>query len=256
MRRLTSQQDGYGHALYDYYRGKGGYEINERDDGHIAPSGGPEVYFNDEKDWPDYARKAVILARGRVLDVGCGAGRFALYYHKKGLDVTGIDTSPLAIKVCKLRGVKKARVMSITDVDRNLGTFDTIVMFGNNFGLFGSFKRARWLLRRFHRLTSEDALIIAESTDPYQTEIPQHRKYHRWNRKRGRMGGQLRIRTRYRTYCTPWFDYLLVSRKEMKGILVGTGWRVRRLIDSPGASYFAVIEKENTPAPSRKKTRK
>lgn len=244
MSRLTSQQDAYGHALFDYFRGKGGYEINEREDGSIAPSGGPKVYFNDEADWPAYATKAVNLARGKVLDVGCGAGRFALYYQKKGLDVLGIDNSPLAIKVCKLRGLKKARVMSITEVSGKLGTFDTIVMFGNNFGLFGSFKRARWLLRRFHNMTTDDAIIIAESHDPYQTREPHHRGYHRWNKSRGRMGGQVRIRTRYKTYCTPWFDYLLVSKKEMKEILKGTGWRVRRFIHSPGASYYAVIGKE------------
>jgi SAM-dependent methyltransferase len=244
MARLTSQQDGYGHALYDYYQGKGGYEINERDDGHIAPSGGPETYFNDKKDWPDYAKEAVDLARGRILDVGCGAGRFALYYQKKGFEVLGIDNSPLAIKVCKLRGLKKAKVMSITEVSKKLGTFDTFVMFGNNFGLFGNFKRARWLLRRFHTMTSDDALIIAESSDPYRPKDPFHRKYHRWNKERGRMGGQVRIRTRYRTYCTPWFDYLLVSKKEMKEILKDTGWRVRGFIDSPGASYLAVIEKK------------
>ncbi|NQT82293.1 class I SAM-dependent methyltransferase, partial [bacterium] len=77
------------------------------------------------------------LARGKVLDIGCGAGRNSLYLQQKGLDVLGIDLSPLAIMVCQLRGFKKARVMSITEVDSRLGTFDTIVMYGNNFGLFG-----------------------------------------------------------------------------------------------------------------------
>jgi cyclopropane fatty-acyl-phospholipid synthase-like methyltransferase len=191
MARLTSQQDGYGHALEDHYLGRGGYEINERDDGYLAPSGGPAAYFTEYRDWPDHAKKAADLAKGRVLDVGCGAGRIALYYQKKGLDVLGIDNSPLAVRVCRLRGLKKARVMSITEVSGKLGAVDTIVMFGNNFGLFGSFRRAQWLLRRFHNMTTDDALILAESTDPYQTTEPHHRAYHRWNKNRGRMGGQV-----------------------------------------------------------------
>jgi hypothetical protein len=33
----------------------------------------------------------------------------------------------------------------------------------------------------------------------------------------------------------------------MKQILKGTDWRVRQFIDSPGASYFAVIEKATGP---------
>ena len=57
------------------------------------------------------------------------------------------------------------------------------------------------------------------------------------------MAGQLRLRIRYRTYATPWFDYLLVSKDEMRSILDGTGWQVARFIDSRGPAYVAVIEK-------------
>jgi hypothetical protein len=48
---------------------------------------------------------------------------------------------------------------------------------------------------------------------------------------------------RYRRYCTPWFDYLIVSPEEMKVILTGTGWRVQRFLKSAGSPYVAVIEK-------------
>jgi 2-polyprenyl-3-methyl-5-hydroxy-6-metoxy-1,4-benzoquinol methylase len=52
-------------------------------------------------------KKAIDYAKGRVLDVGCGAGRHILYLQKKGLKVLGIDQSPLAVNMCKLRGAKK-----------------------------------------------------------------------------------------------------------------------------------------------------
>lgn len=38
--------------------------------------------------------------------------------------------------------------MSITEIGSGLGKFDTIVMFGNNFGLFGNPNRAKRLLSR------------------------------------------------------------------------------------------------------------
>jgi hypothetical protein len=57
------------------------------------------------------------------------------------------------------------------------------------------------------------------------------------------MSGQTRLRVRYLTYATPWFDYLLVSPDEMKELLEGTGWRVAKLFKSKGPSYAAVIEK-------------
>lgn len=181
--------------------------------------------------------------KGRVLDIGCGTGRVALYLQKRGFDVSGIDISPLAVKVCKLRGLKKVRVLSTSNIGAKVGKFDTLLMFGNNFGLFASFSRARLLLRRLYEITSDDAKIIAESTDPYKTRDPVHLAYQKLNRSKGRMSGQIRIRFRYRTYMTPWFDYLLVSKREVRRIMMGTGWRIERFIDSTGSQYIAVIRK-------------
>ena len=68
------------------------------------------------------------FVKGRVLDVGCGAGRCSLYLQRKGFDVIGIDNSPLAIKVCKLRGLKKAKLVAIEDAKFGPNSFDTILM--------------------------------------------------------------------------------------------------------------------------------
>jgi len=240
---MKDYQDAFGQAMFDYLRGKGGWEIAERDDGYFAVSGGPRHYFLGYKDWATHQKRAMRYARGKVLDIGCGAGRHALYLQEKGFDVTGIDNSPLAIRVCKLRGLRKARVTSVTGINCRLRTFDTILMLGNNFGLFGSLKRVRRLLRKLHKLTSDRARIIAESNDPYKTANPLHLKYHKLNRQRGRMSGQLGLRIRYQKYATPWFDYLLVSKGEMGNILQGTGWEVVRFLDSGGSVYIAIIEK-------------
>jgi len=94
-----------------------------------------------------------------------------------------------------------------------------------------------------HRITSPDALIIAESNDPYKTDDRAHFDYQKFNRKRGRMSGQIRIRVRFKKYMGEWFDYLLVSKKEMKKILNGTGWKIKKFIDSKNSMYIAVIQK-------------
>jgi 2-polyprenyl-3-methyl-5-hydroxy-6-metoxy-1,4-benzoquinol methylase len=114
----------------------------ERDDGYFGVSSGAKLYFSEYKDWPPREKEAMKHVKGRVLDIGCGAGRHALYLQKKGFNVLGIDNSPLAIKVCKLRGLRKTKVMSIAQVNFRPGSFDTVLMFGSNFGLFGSFKGA------------------------------------------------------------------------------------------------------------------
>ena len=244
MTMLKDWQDATGHLLHDYLEGKKGFEILERDDGCIGIAWTYRIYFAEYDEWPDHIKEVITHACGKVLDIGCGAGRHSLYLQKRGFDVVGIDNSPLAIETCRRRGLRKTQVLSITKVTSRLGTFDTILALGNNFGLFGSFKRARWLLRRFRKATSEKGKILTDSTDPYQFELPENLEYHELNRKKGRMPGQSRIRLRYRKYMTPWFDYLLVSKEEMEKILENTGWVIEKFIDGINGTYASVIRKE------------
>ena len=246
---MRKREDAFGHLLTDHFvSGHSTLEVVKRDDGYIDVGFGSEIYFSTYRDWPKHLREAIDSARGRVLDVGCGAGRHALYLQKRGRDVLGIDTSPLSVKLCRRRGVRSARVASATRIPARWGPFDTIIMMGNNFGLLENPKRARWLLKRFASLTGPDGVIIAETLDPYNTTAPYHLRYHRRNRRRGRMGGQVRIRVRYQDYATPWFDYLFVSKKELGVLLDGSGWRVRRYFEGGGPTYVMLLEKEDRSA--------
>lgn len=240
---LRRDQDAQGQAIYDQLHGGTASEVIERDDGllNAAP---PGVYGQPFKAWQPQQREALRYVRGRVLDLGCGAGRHALELQRRGFYVLGIDNSPLAIRAARERGLQRSRVMSVTQVGRRLGTFDTLVMLGSNFGLLANAGRARWLLRRFRGMTSAEARIVAESRDPYDTTERVHRAYHARNRRRGRLGGQIRMRVRYRELATPWFDYLFVSQREMAQILAGTGWRIERTLESGGPNYVAVIGRE------------
>jgi len=243
-RKAILEKDAYGWEVWDWYNGIKSYEIVERDDGYYDVSSGGKSYFSEYMDWPSHEKKALKYAKGRVLDIGCGAGRHSLWLQKNGFNVLGVDTSPLAIKVCKLRGLKKAKIMSIDDIGKfKPNSFDTIIMMGNNFGLFGSFRRAKSLLKKMYKITSKNALIIAESTNPYETTKKEHLWYHRFNRKRCRMSGQLRIRIIYRKHKSNWFDYLLVSSEEMKKICRNTGWKIKKIVPFK-VNYIGILEKK------------
>lgn len=234
--------DAFGQALWDHLQGRDGTHVVEREDGRVEAMGCGWA-FSGFKDWPPHVRRALRLVSGRVLDVGCGAGRHALYLQERGHAVVGIDVSQLALKVARKRGVLDARRLQVTRVSRRLGIFDSIIMMGNNFGLMGGERRARWLLKfSFRAVTSPGARIIAELVDPYETHDPEHLAYHRLNRARGRMSGQLKLRIRYRSLATEWFDYLFVSRKELARLVKGTGWRVERCIGD-GPQFVAVIQR-------------
>ncbi|MDP6071114.1 MAG: class I SAM-dependent methyltransferase [SAR202 cluster bacterium] len=182
--------------------------------------------------------------RGRVLDVGSGAGRVALHLQERGHEVLGLDESPLALETCRRRGARHTQEMSVYQVSKKLGMFDTILMMGANLGLLADADRGRRLLERFDRITNPGARITGETRDPYDTDDPLHLAYHQLNRDRGRAAGQARIRVRYMNYKTPWFDYLLSSPDELKAILEGTPWRLRRTFEADAGTYVAIIEKK------------
>ena len=128
---LKTSQDAYGHQLYDFFRGRQVVEVVERDDGLIDPNESlPKYYLSEYRDWNPREKRAAAYVKGRVLDIGCGGGRWSLYLQKKGHDVLGIDISPLAAKVCKERGLRKVMLKSISEIDSSLGRFDTLLMMG------------------------------------------------------------------------------------------------------------------------------
>ena len=240
---MKAGKDAFGYAFFDHLKGIKSNIIVEREDGYID-AGSVAAYFTPFKDWSKDLRKAMRYVKGKVLDIGCGAGRHALYLQNKGFDVLGIDVSPLALRVCRQRGLKRAAIMPITKVSSRLGIFRTILMLGNNFGLFANKRRARWLLTRMYRMTTDHARIIAQSRNPYKTEDPHHRRYQKYNRQRGRMAGQIRLRVRYKTYAEPWYDYLLVSPREMVDILKDSHWKVEKFIEPHAYIYTAIIRKK------------
>lgn len=239
---MNKSQDAFGQLLLSCLHGNESLEIIERDDGFIEAGYGNR-YFTSYEEWPSHHVTAMRYARGRILDIGCGAGTHSVYCQEQGCRVLGIDISPGAIQVSRHRGLRDGKVMAVTQVSASLGVFDTILMLGGNFGTLGNSKRASRLLNRLHRMTTPTACIIAESRDPYLTTESDHRKYHKENRSRGRMSGQVRIRVRFKNLKTPWFDYLFVSKEEMEQVLNDTGWHVTEFLDSGGASYIGVLSK-------------
>lgn len=243
---MKSELDAYGRQLLAQFKtGIPTAEIIERDDYYIDTGSDAGLYFTVYEQWSDLERRAIDRAKGRVLDIGCGAGRHSLYLQQKGFDATGIDNSPGAIEVCRARGLKKALVCPVERIDElSPRSFDTILMMGNNFGLFGGAKNAGIILEKMHRITAREAQIIAGTHNPYQTDEPEHLGYHELNRKRGRLPGQSKIRVRFGKIIGEWFDYLFVSPEEMQEILKNTDWQIKEFLEPQNAAYFAVIEKK------------
>jgi len=236
--------DTFGRAVWDWARGGRAPEIIERDDGYFEEGAGPEVYLSSFSRWPRAERRALREMRGRVLDVGCGAGRVALELQARGQDVVGLDASSYAVRAARLRGVTTVWRKSLDDVASRIREFDSIVMFGNNFGLFATPERAKECLSEWAQTAKPDTRLFVESTSAYGGGAPGiDRTYYRRNREQGRPSGELRARYRYDGAVGGWFTWLFVSRAELGAIVRGTGWHVERVFGSQlSEPYVAMLE--------------
>jgi len=216
-------------------------EIIERDDGLI--NGAPaDHYLTEPDEWQPHDHRALRMCRGHVLDVGVGAGRTAIELQRRGMAVTGLDTSAGAIEVARKRGLRDTVLTTVDGYARAPARYDTFLLLGNNLGLLEGPERAPVFLAALAAVANPGARIIAHGTDPYGTTDPVHTAYHRRNRERGRLGGQLRLRLRYRLLATEWFDYLVCSPGELAALLDGTRWRLESIDDVDRPYYLAVLK--------------
>jgi SAM-dependent methyltransferase len=215
-------------------------EFVERDDGYLD-AGDAGRYFAAPESWDAIDHWACDRAQGRILDVGSGAGRHSLYLQETGRDVTALDVSPLAAEVCRRRGVREVVTGTVFDLaQRGAGPFDSFLLLGNNLGLLGGAAHAPRVLAAFQAIATPEARIIAQSTNPYETQNPLHLGYHQRNRSLGRMAGQIRMRIRHQNLATAWFDYLFASVEELETLLAGSGWRLQEH-QVAGPRYVAVL---------------
>jgi len=157
-------KDLFGKAILDYQTNNQPEDlitetsISEEDEMSVA------YLFRNYDEMPRIEQKALQLAKGKTLDVGCGAGSHSLtLQNDRNLDVTSIDVSENAIQACKLRGLKNARVQDIMTLENE--KFDTILLLMNGTGIFGTLKETPNFLKKLKSLLNAGGQILIDSSD-------------------------------------------------------------------------------------------
>ncbi len=158
-----STKDLYGSALADYFNGRQNTRLTttsslgEKDRIPVA------YYFRTRESMPELERHALDLCRGRILDIGCGAGSHSLWLQNRGFSCTGMDLSPGAVKVCRARGLERVLLSDIWKTDP--GSYDTLLLMMNGLGLAGDSTRLPAFIGRLLGMLNTGGQILAESTD-------------------------------------------------------------------------------------------
>jgi SAM-dependent methyltransferase len=232
--------DAFGAALVDRLAGGSGTHVIERDDGFVDVMDA-DYYFAEPGGWATIDRDALDLVAGRVLDVGAGAGRHALALQERGEDVLALDVSPGAIETCRRRGVGRTFLGTPQDLATTAPKlFDTAILMGNGLGLLGSRSSAGGILNALRSLMKRDGVVVGTILDPYDTDDARHLAYHDHNRRRGRLPGEVTIRTRFGSLADPWFDWLQASPGELRDLAARHSWRIDAATE-PSPSYLVVL---------------
>lgn len=161
---LTEREDPMGAAIRDYFRqGKSAqlkvlsslFDDDEMPVAHL---------FRSYHEMPPLEQRALNEARGKVLDVGAGAGCHALALQERGLDVTAVDISPLSCETMKERGVANVECVNIFHPHFQ-ERFDTLLLLMNGTGIAGKLSRLPQLLSRLKQLMNPSAQILIDSSD-------------------------------------------------------------------------------------------
>jgi len=155
-------KDLFGKALLDYQNGNytedliTSTSISDEDELPLP------YLFRSYKEMPKLEQKALQLAKGKVLDVGCGSGSHSLFLQSKGIDVKAIDISKGAIEVTKLRGVLNSEIKDVLD---ETDTFNTILLLMNGTGIFQELSQVSKYLKHLKSLLKPQGQILIDSSD-------------------------------------------------------------------------------------------
>lgn len=208
-------QDILGSAIADFHYGRSPGKLWVHDE-H-----GPKVempvitYFRTKGNLPVLEEIALAECRGKVLDVGAGAGSHVLLLQDKGMDVTALEISPQSAAVMKDRGVKN--VVNQDVFTYTACRYDTILLLMNGIGLAGNIAGLRSLLQHFKQLLQPGGQLLFDSSDVaylYEEGIPQAGLYY----------GEITCCYEYKRRKTEWFTWLYIDPVTLQQIAVDEGW--------------------------------
>lgn len=218
-----------GIAIRDYFSGKKGPKLFVHDEFGPKVEMPVAAYFRSQAEMPQLEKTALNFAKGKILDVGAGAGSHVLALQKFGKDAAALEISPAACEVMRKRGIQKvinADFFSYFDEK-----FNTLLFLMNGIGLAGTLNGLEKFLNQAKNLLNEGGQIIFDSCDisyMYEDLLPENPYY-----------GEARVRYSYGTLATDWFHWLYIDPETMETIAQKMGWQMEILEEDDNSQYLA-----------------
>ena len=236
---MNRKKDPIGRAIAEYWKTKTADRLRvfspmfEEDEIPLT------TLFRSYEDMPEIERKALDMAKGRILDVGAGAGCHSLVLQERGMDVTAIDISPLSVETMKEREVKKVIEQDFFTLE---GQYDTILMLMNGIGIVGTLERMPEFFRQLDKILAPEGQLLCDSSDisyVFEDEeglidIPNEMDYY----------GEHSFRMQYKNTIGEPFDWLYIDEDTLKEKARRYGYTAEVMAEGEHYDYLARITKK------------
>lgn len=205
--------------------------ISEADEMPIA------YLFRDYDEMPEIEQKALQLAKGTVLDIGCGAGSHSLYLqNQKELHVKSIDISKGAIETCIKRGLKNAHLLNFID---EKGTYDTVLLLMNGLGLCGTMDQLTLFLQHLKSLLNPEGQILLDSSDiAYMFDKDEDGGF--WVNSDAYYG-EIQFTMSYKKMTSPPFNWLYLDYNTLQNACNANGLSCELILEGNHFDYLAKL---------------
>lgn len=228
--------DIFGMAMTDFWHHRYTEDIKTHSslgDGDTIPL---PYLFRDFDQMPEVEQWALEMARGKVLDIGCGAGSHALYLQEKGMGVCGLDSSQGCISVCRERGLLSTVTGPILKYGD--GTHDTLLLPMNGIGLAGTLAGLGPFLRHLATLLRPGGQILLDSSDIiYMYDRDQDGGY--WIPGGSAYYGEVVFTMEYKNSRSDPFPWLYVDYNTLQNAAVDNGLECELILEGEHYEYLA-----------------
>lgn len=229
-----------GRALLDFHRGAADAELvvaSELWEDEVTPVAA--FYRPDALPLPGLEQQALELARGRVLDLGAGAGRHALELQRRGLEVVAVDLLDDAVQVMRERGVGDPRCGGLEAVAGE--RFDTVLMLMHGIGIVGDLAGLGRLLEALPAVLTPEGRLICDSADLEAVLRAEANEVLAELADTGRYLGEVRFRLAYRGRRGPSYPWLFVDPASLDHLAGAAGFDTRIVARGSRGSFLAEL---------------
>jgi 2-polyprenyl-3-methyl-5-hydroxy-6-metoxy-1,4-benzoquinol methylase len=228
--------DPIGKAILDFSKSRKPADIivhSDLCDDDIIPV---EILFRSYSEMPALEKKALSLCKGKILDVGGGAGVHATWLKDHGFDVTVLESSTGAITY--LKELRFKTFYSLFEDFETAEKFDTLLMLMNGIGIAGKLSNLETFLVKAKKMLHPGGQLIFDSSDVkylYEDEdgsflIDLNAEYY----------GNFKFQMTYKKEVGEWFDWLYVDYDTIHMVAKKIGAKSERITEQDN-HYLAKI---------------